>query len=221
MKHVQIVGSFHNVAEGWAHVGMIWNVGEEHTPGLRVIHEDRAIQLIKAKRAVEYSDGDTKLTPKANDPAFLAARQRAINAATVAVDNFRQTKVMPDPLNKQPSAPTRPRRVANPAAPATPSKPGSTPSASPPPKASTPGGKTGAKPSSSSSSPPVPAARKSTGQKRGLRRADPAFEAKRESSRSTKAGSSAATPTSSTPPTEPSGKSTTSPDQKAGAAARE
>lgn len=218
MKHVQIVSSFHNVLEGWAHTGMIWNVGEEHTPGLRVIHADRAQQLIKAGRAVEHNEGDVVLSPKANDPAFLAARQRALNQATVAIDKTRQTKVMPPPLTKQPAVPPRPQRVPVPAGGG---PKASTRSASRAPASSPAGGPTGAKAASASSSPVAKAASTSTGRPRGLRRADPAFEAKRASSRSTKAGSSGPTPTSSTEPTDPSGNSTPPTPQKVGAAGSE
>lgn len=198
MQFTQAIKSYNNPkAEGWVVTGEIFNVGKEHRPGLRTITVLRAKQLVDARLHVEYRDGDARMSPGDNDPVATKLRvQSAAQGQQQRQDNRRQTKVDPPPQTKaptrQPRNPPTPRRAADV------TRQSEAPTQTR--QTSTAGGPTGQAQPSQSSSPVDPAAKPSTGKRRGMRRGDPAAQ-KRAGLRSTKAGDSSPTETRSTAPT--------------------
>lgn len=204
--------------EGWTTKGTIMNVGTEHREGLKTVAANRAKELVQRGLCAEYLEGDPVPKPDKGDPIkekldrLNAQRDRiGRRRATSAVpqerqDTRRQTKVDPPAQDKGKTAPAPAGGKQNPRPPAprrasAASSSTATPPAPPAPNTSPAGGPTGQAQSSASSSPVDPAAKKSTGQPRGMRRGTPEHGARSASARSTKAGASTQRPTPSTAPT--------------------
>lgn len=225
MKFTQALKGYQNErAEGWVQRHQIFNVGQEHKPGLKTITESRARDLVNIGLHRWWGETEALEAPDPNDPVTTRAQAKAdleakalptapAKTSTRAkmtaqphkkkVAPARQTKVDPPPQRKQPANPPAPAKVRDKGrqkktkAQITESQPQTT---------SPDGGQTGAQPDSSSSSQEDQVAAQSTSKRRGIRRGEPAYKARQQRQ---SAGSQSTTPTDlspgPTPSTEPTG----------------
>lgn len=165
--------SYHNEVDGgWVTKGQIFNVGQEHKPGLVTISPARAADTVRLRLHDEWREGAPVPRPSSTDP--MVVRNEASQALMRSMSGGRSTKVNPpkkkvvEPPPKTPGQgqspnPGPPRRVGGPAR----------QEESPAPESLTPGGPTGEGQTSPSSSAADTASKGSTGKQRGTRRNKP------------------------------------------------